>query len=141
MKKRWFMAAGLVLSGAVAYAAGSLDLTIDSESKEYVDSSWLGGSLTINAVSADEVNSDLVQLRVKMTGAGSIAAGRSEYFVTTIAAGSELPAELTLQQTNRRWRVAPGGATYSLDVEKGSLDLISGSVAGRYGFDAVLSDK
>ena len=123
------LAAGLMLVGGVALAMGNLDLWTNADEPSFQYSgSWLGGELTIDSVE-NEVDPGLLQLRIKMTGAGSIPEGQSEYYVTDVEQGAALPVEFSLTKTNSEWtpdRRQNPRRNGKVDIEVGDRSELSG---------------
>lgn len=128
-----------LIGASIAFAAGTLDIwsNLDNDKIEYVDSNWLGGELSIKA-NSDLENPENLQLRIKMTGAGSIPRGTSKYFVTGVSQGSELPVTTKLRRSNSDWRVLPGPAG-DLEIEVGDRNSVEG-VIQTYSFKAEASE-
>ncbi len=122
---------------SIGFASGVLDVWTDKdqEAHQYVDTNWLGGTLQLSPVVTSEESTEQLQFRIKMTGAGSIPEGESEYFVTQVEQGSALPSISPLKKATADWKVLPGGNRGNLLIETGDRMQINGKVQG-YTFSA-----
>ena len=88
--------------------------------------SWLGGELNISSIANED---ETVEIRVKMTGAGSIPQGQSEYFSTTVDSASALPASYKLLKTDAEWvpdRRQNEARNGTIDLDFANRELVSG---------------
>lgn len=132
--KRFIPLSLLVASAAFASSVFDVWTDKDAEAYTYLDSNWLGGTLELSAVSADEA--DQLQVRVKMTGAGSIPQGSSVYFVAKATELQSLPFDAPLSRTNAKWQKFPGPARGQLSVDSADRQFMAGTVDG-YAFEAL----
>lgn len=125
----------IAVSG-VALAMGSIDLWDSSDDTLYeYQTRWLGGDLSI---SATQKSTDENELRIKMTGAGSIPQNSSEYFVTSYPSGAELPATFELLKTNEEWepnRRQDARRNGEIAIDLGNREVIEGTLQ-TYAFSA-----
>lgn len=126
-KMKVLLPAVAVAVSSMAFAMTSLDIWSDLDADTYTYSgSWLGGDLTISSVAAED---DQLTLRVKMTGAGSIPEGRSEYFVTTVEPGATLPESFALTKTDDEWtpdRRQNPSRNGQISINVGDREVLSG---------------
>lgn len=125
-----------IMGASAAFAATNLDLWTDQDEIEhyYLDQNWLGGDLEINAVENPDFEGKL-ELRVKLTGAGSIPRTQSEYYVTDVEQNSELPLRSRLIKSTSNWERLPIPSSSAIVIEQGDRTELGGKFQG-YSFKA-----